>query len=409
MLCRYDSEMNDAPNAEKDHALWVFYSYFLLANLLPLAGPHSSKQMYGFRSSLARIYIKPLCLIFCRWQHFHWKSSTQSEEISTFGRCIQVLAACMLCRYDSEMNDAPNAEKDHALWVFYFNCLAFFLPLAGRRSSKQMYGFKSSLARIYIKPLCLIFCRWQHFHWKSSTQSEEISTFGHCIQVLAACMLCRYDSEMNDAPNAEKDHALWVFYSNFLLANLLPLAGPHSSKQMYGFRSSLARIYIKPLCLIFCRWQHFHWKSSTQSEEISTFGHCIQVLAACMLCRYDSEMNDAPNAEKDHALWVFYSYFLLANLLPLAGPHSSKQMYGFRSSLALIYIKPLCLIFCRWQHFHWKSSTQSEEISTLGHCIQVLAACMDLRIKARFCGFAASRHVVLWGSAPDLYKLQSTK
>ena len=110
-----------------------------------------------------------------------------------------------------------------------------------------MYGFKSSLARIYIKPLCLIFCRWQHFHWKSSTQSEEISTFGRCIQVLAACMLCRYDSEMNDAPNADKDHALWVFYSNFLLAFFLPLAGPHSSKQMYGFKSSLARIYIKPL------------------------------------------------------------------------------------------------------------------------------------------------------------------
>ena len=221
-------------------------------------------------------------------------------------------------------------------------------------------------------------------------------------------MLCRYDSEMNDAPNAEKDHALWVFYFN-CLAFFLPLAGRHSSKQMYGFKSSLARIYIKPLCLIFCRWQHLHWKSSTQSEEISTFGHCIQVLAACMLCRYDSEMNDAPNADKDHALWVFYSNFLLANLLPLAGRHSSKQMYGFKSSLARIYIKPLCLIFCRWQHLHWKSSTQSEEISTLGHCIQVLAACMDLRIKARFCGFAASRHVVLWGSAPDLYKLQSTK
>ena len=94
------------------------------------------------------------------------KAAPNPKRFQLLVTAFKCLHACMLCRYDSEMNDAPNAEKDHALWVFYFNFSAFFLPLAGRHSSKQMYGFKSSLARIYIKPLCLIFCRWQHFHWK---------------------------------------------------------------------------------------------------------------------------------------------------------------------------------------------------------------------------------------------------
>ena len=290
-----------------DSSIQIFYLHFL-----PLAGPHPSKQIYRFKSLLARIYIKPLCHSIAV-AAIPLKQRPPIRENFNFwslhsSACSLHASAGMIQRWMVHRMQKKIVPFDSSIQIVYLH----FFALAGPHSSKQIYRFKSSLAGIYIKPLCQKIAVGSICIETAAPNPRKFELLVTAFKCLQLACFRRYDSEMNGAPNAEKDRAFWLFYSNFLFACNLPLAGRHSSKQIYRFKSSLARIYIKPLCYSIAVGSISIEKAAPNQKKFQLLVTAFKCLQLACFRRYDSEMNGAPNAEKDRAFWLFYSNFLFA-------------------------------------------------------------------------------------------------